>query len=483
MKVLLTGVTGYIGKRLLPMLLDEGHHVVCSVRDRNRMPEGFHDHARVSVVVVDFLQEGSEAAIPPDIDAAYYLIHSMTSGRSDFSSLEARSAEAFVRGIDRTGARQIIYLGGITPDKALSQHLASRKQVGDILRSSRVPVTELQAGIIIGSGSASFEIMRDLVEKLPVMITTRWLNIRHQPIAVRDVLNCLSGVLGREDCMPGIFPIGGTEVLTYKQMLLVIARVRGLRRLIMTVPVMTPRLSSYWLYFITSTSYPLAVQLVNSMKIEVLAGDGSLAERLGIERTPYEVAVRRAFQVMEDDAVPSSWKDALSSSPSPVSLPAVAEVPEYGVYRDLREMEIPSDEDRVLDNIWSIGGERGWYVANILWRLRGMLDSMVGGVGLRRGRTNRSSIHTGDAIDFWRVLAADRAARRLLLFAEMKVPGEAWLEFRIVTNDGRSMLRQTATFRPRGLSGRLYWYAVMPFHALIFGNMCRRIITYRDGKP
>jgi uncharacterized protein YbjT (DUF2867 family) len=479
MKILLTGATGYIGKRMLSSLLGQGHEVICCVRDADRVAMQYRNDKRVSIIEVDFLEIESEGMFPPDIDAAYYLIHSMAADRADFGALEARAATRFVHMLDRTSARQIVYLGGITSEQGLSDHLASRKRVGEILRSSRVPLTELQAGVIIGSGSASFEIMRDLVEKLPVMIAPKWLNTRHQPIAVRDVLLYLRGVLGREECAARTFHIGGPDVLTYKEMLQKFAEVRGLKRLIATVPVMTPRLSSYWLYFITATSYRLAVALVDSMKIEVVARENELERLLGITPLSYTDAVRQAFRVIEQDAVPSSWKDAISSSSLKADLSTHIEVPEYGCFRDERSMPIPGDIEQVMENIWSIGGERGWYYGNLLWRIRGVVDKLAGGVGLRRGRTLRSAVNAGDAIDFWRVLVADTSARRLLLFAEMKLPGEAWLEFRIVESDGQARLTQTATFRPRGLSGRLYWYSVLPVHALIFNGMCRNIISYR----
>jgi len=268
MKVLLTGANGYIGKRLLPTLLDQGHEVICCVRNAGRFPTGgIYDHSGVSVLEIDFLEEPRFDDRLRDIEAAYYLIHSMSDSSSDFQEMEQRAATNFVRLVDQTPARQIIYLGGITNDDKLSKHLASRKKVDEILRSSRVPVTSLKAGIIVGSGSSSFEIMRDLVEKLPVMIAPKWLNTRTQPIAIRNVLECLSGVLGRKETFGHSYDIGGPDVLTYKEMLLTFAEVRGLKRYILTVPVMSPRISSYWLYFVTSTSFKLADNLVKSRQV------------------------------------------------------------------------------------------------------------------------------------------------------------------------------------------------------------------------
>ncbi len=479
MKILLTGATGYIGKRLLPVLISSGHEVICCVRDKKRIPgEGIYAHPNVTFFEVDFLKEIPPAEQIKNIDAAYYLIHSMSSNINDFEKLEEISANNFVDLLKQTSAKQIIYLGGITNEKKLSKHLSSRKNVEMILSKSKIPLTSIKAGIIVGSGSASFEIIRDLVEKLPVMITPKWLNIKIQPIAIRDVLQYLSGVLLNEKTFNRSFDIGGPDVLTYKKMLFQFAEVRGLKRYIFTVPVMTPRLSSYWLYFVTSTSYKLAVNLVDSMKIEVIAKDNELEKMLGIKPVSYKEAVKFAFQKIEQNEVISSWKDSLSSSYSGKSLLENINIPVNGVYTDKREKEIKIDIEKVKENIWSIGGERGWYYANWLWGIRGFLDKIFGGVGLRRGRTNKNSIFTGDTLDFWRVLAADKNSGRLLLYAEMKLPGEAWLEFKIVNKNEKNFLQQTAVYRPKGLLGRLYWYSVLPFHHFIFNGMAEKLISY-----
>lgn len=482
MKVLLTGASGYIGKRLLPELLRQGHEVVCCVRDLRRVTrEGAYAHPSVTFFEVDFLKEIPSADSISDIDAAYYLIHSMSADVGDFASLEERSAKNFVKLLDATKARQVIYLGGIANEQVLSRHLASRRRVEDILAGGKASLTALRAGIIVGSGSASFEIIRDLVEKLPVMVTPRWLNTRCQPIGIRNVLEFLTGVLGREETYDLDFDIGGPDILTYREMLLQFAEVRGLKRWIRTVPVMTPRLSSYWLYFVTSTSYKLAVNLVNSMKVEVIARDNALERMLGIKPMTYREAVRLAFERIDSRQVPSSWKDALVSSDAHTDLLDHTGVPVEGCFRDHREMRIIGSTEKVLDNIWSIGGDRGWYYGNWLWRWRGRLDKLMGGVGLRRGRTHPDQIHAGEALDFWRVLVADKERMRLLLFAEMKLPGEAWLEFQIVRRPEGDYLRQMATFRPHGLGGRLYWYAVLPFHFFVFEGMAKGILTY--GNP
>lgn len=479
MKILLTGANGYIGKRLLAVLLDKGHSVVCAVRDRKRLSEDLLSNQLVTVVEVDYLNSATAPASILDIDAAYYLIHSMSDNTGNFSQLEEISAQNFINQMKQTSVKQLIYLGGITNESQLSKHLASRKRVNEILISGGIPVTSLKAGIIVGSGSSSFEIIRDLVEKLPVMITPKWLNTKSQPIAIRNVLEFLSGVLLNEATYDKSFDIGGPEVLTYKEMLKQFADVRGLKRRIYTVPVMTPRLSSYWLYFVTSTSYKLAVNLVNSMKVEVVAKPNVLASMLNIKPVTYREAVSLAFQKIEQNNVISSWKDSLSSSYSGNSLFDNVNVPVNGCFTDKKLIIITKDEETVLNNIWSIGGEKGWYYGNSLWQLRGFLDKVAGGVGLRRGRTSKIDIHPGDTLDFWRVLAADKTKKRLLLYAEMKLPGEAWLEFRIIERDNMSYLSQTATFRPKGLTGRLYWYSLLPFHYFIFNGMAENIVNLR----
>ena len=471
MKILLTGATGYIGQRLLPVLLEKGHEVFCCVRDKNRF--NFHDLilSRVKIIEVDFLKKETLSNIPCGIDAAYYLIHSMSSTTGDFSSLETTSAKNFAEGIKHSGAKQIIYLSGIINEKKLSKHLLSRKNVEQILASGSVPLTTLRAGIIVGSGSASFEIIRDLVEKLPVMIAPRWANTVCQPIAVRNVIEFLSGVLLRAETFNNNYDIGGPDILTYKQMLLQFAQVRGLKREIFVVPVMTPKLSSYWLYFVTSTSYKLAVNLVDSMKVEVVCTKNDLPELLGIQLIRYKKAIKMAFDKIEQNEVVSSWIDALTSNTLHEGIAQHIEVPVNGCFKDIRKIKICNAES-VLNKIWSIGGTTGWYYGNWLWTLRGFLDKMVGGVGLRRGRKNPTKIYAGDALDFWRVLLASKEQKRLLLYAEMRLPGEAWLEFKI---NNENILEQTATFRPLGILGRLYWYLVLPFHGFIFNGMIRSI--------
>jgi uncharacterized protein YbjT (DUF2867 family) len=471
MRILLTGATGYIAQRLLPVLLSHGNEVICCVRDRVRFNPDKYQSPALSVLEVDFLKPETLQAIPPDIDAAYYLIHSMSTSTGDFEKMEEISAINFKDCVQKTKARQVIYLSGIVNEEQLSKHLGSRKNVERILSTGSYPLTTLRAGIIIGSGSASFEIIRDLVEKLPLMIAPRWLETRSQPIAIRNVIEFLSGVLLNRTTYNKSYDIGGPDILTYKQILLKFAKVRGLKRRIVIVPVMTPKLSSYWLYFITSTSYRLAQNLVDSMKVEVICKDNDLKELLGINTISYEDAIKEAFEKIELNQVPSSWKDALTSNTLNNGISRYAEVPVNGCYFDNRELHV-GDVEKALEKIFSIGGSNGWYYADWLWGIRGFIDKLFGGVGLRRGRKNQNEISAGEALDFWRVLIADRKEKRLLLFAEMKLPGEAWLEFRI---DSQNVLHQTATFRPLGLWGRLYWYSVLPFHGFIFRGMIRNI--------
>ena len=465
MKLLITGTTGYIAQRLVPPLLEAGHELYCCVRDLNRIPEALKDQARVTFIKIDFLQIENQQ-LPQDIDAAYYLMHSMSSGNDQFEDLERQCAENFKSLIEVTACQQVLYLSGIVNEQSLSQHLQSRFQVERALESNHYGLTTFRAGIIVGSGSASFEIIRDIVEKLPIMVTPKWLNTETQPIAIRDVLSFLVKALLRQELYHQSFDICGPEVLTYKRMLLQFAEVRGLKRYIFTLPVLTPKLSSYWLYFVTSTSFSLAQALVNSMKVPVIARPSDINTMLDIQPIKYKEAVQKAFQNIEQNIVISSWKDAISSGVFHDQLADHIQVPHYGCFKDLRSVVI-TNETATLERIWSIGGQNGWYGYNGLWKLRGFIDKLFGGVGLRRGRTHPTHLDAGDALDFWRVLLADKAGKRLLLFAEMKLPGEAWLEFKLVKNK----LYQRAVFRPKGLWGRLYWYSVLPFHAFVFKRM------------
>jgi len=473
MKILITGTTGYIAQRLLPVLLENGHHVVCCVRDSKRFNIKKYASPNISLIEVDFLNRDSLQNIPIDIDLAYYLIHSMSTQNGNFSDMEEICATNFKNRIEETNTRQVIYLSGISNAKKLSRHLLSRQKVEHILSGNKYALTTLKAGIIVGSGSASFEIIRDLVEKLPIMIAPKWLSTKCQPIAIRNVIEFLVGVIDKTETYNTCYDIGGPDILTYKEMLLGFAKVRGLKRRIFIVPVMTPKISSYWLYFITSTSYALAKNLVNSMKVEVICNANNLAETLGIQLIDYNTAIQLAFDKIEQNQVTSSWKDAQTSEIFKKGFSQFIEVPSNGCYKDIRILKIENSA-LALERIWRIGGKTGWYYGTFLWELRGFIDQIFGGVGMRRGRKSDTELNTGDALDFWRVMIADKEQKRLLLYAEMKLPGEAWLEFKISNDDS---LIQTATFRPIGLLGRLYWYAVLPFHGLIFEGMINKIAS------
>ncbi|WP_022823339.1 SDR family oxidoreductase [Hymenobacter norwichensis] len=485
MKILLTGANGYIGQRLLPLLVEAGHEVVCLVRDPRRFELPERLRSRVTVAEGDLLKPDSLRELPTDIEAAYYLVHSMSGSNKNFYHSEQQSARHFAHYLDTTTARQVIYLSGIANDHDLSTHLRSRLGVEQELSKCKAAFTVLRASIIIGSGSASFEIIRDLVEKLPVMVTPRWLNSRCQPIGIRDVMHYLTNVLGNEACFNKSFDIGGPDVLTYREMLLGLAEVRGYRRYIVTVPVLTPRLSSWWLFLVTRTTFSLAQSLVESLRNDTVSDPArSIGQVLPHECMSYRAAVELAFQRIEQNEVVSSWSDALSSGVMPRNYMDHIQIPQHGLLTDRQTLRFTRPPQEVLQNVWSIGGERGWYKVDWLWRVRGLLDKVVGGVGLRRGRRSPTSLRAGDPLDFWRVLVADRKSCRLLLYAEMKLPGEAWLQFRILPNDdGSHTLEQLAAFRPRGLAGRLYWYSLVPFHFVIFKGMIENIVQYGEDAP
>ena len=466
MKILLTGATGYIGKRLLPVLVENGHEVVCCVRDLNRFNIPQSLKLKVSAIEVDLSNPTSLSKIPQDIEAGYYLVHSMA--KKDYLKTELDCAVNFRESLAKTNIKHLIYLSGIVNEKTLSKHLISRRNVEQELSIGKYNFTSIRSGIIIGAGSASFEIIRDLVEKLPIMVAPKWLLTRSQPIAISDVIKILNKTLDNSKTFNKNFDIGGPEIISYKDILIRYSSLRGLQRRIFIVPVMTPKLSSYWLYFVTSTAYNLAVSLVESMKVEVVCRDKSLENILSLKTISYEKSLQNAFKKIEANEIISSWKDALISDHFNVS--DFINVPKFGCVKDARKEKFDNRKDCV-NRIWKIGGENGWYYANWLWRFRGFLDKLIGGVGLRRGRTNKTKLISGDALDCWRVLYSNKEEGKLLLFAEMKLPGEAWLEFKILDDE----LIQTATFRPKGLLGRLYWYSVVPLHAIIFNGMIKKL--------
>lgn len=473
MRILLTGANGYIGLRLLPQLLEAGHTVHALVRDRRRFPaEDLEAHGkRLQIIEADLAEPPEDFALPAGIEVAYFLVHAM-GNRGDFAEREALTARNFLAGLESTQCRQIVYLGGITPEHgALSPHLESRRSVERILGSGPIPLTALRASIIVGAGSASFEIIRDLVEKLPVMLTPRWTSNRCQPIAIRNVTHYLLEIAGREESFGRGYDIGGPEVLTYRTLLRQFAEARRLRRWIIPVPFLTLRLSSLWLFFVTNTSLRIARALVDSLVHETVCRDGEIRDLIPQELLTYRQAIDRAFALIAQNRVPSTWYGALASGRLSASRLKSIHVPEHGVFTNRQRAPLRSSRENAIAAVWSLGGETGWPSMNWAWRLRGSLDRLVGGIGLRRGRLNPTTLRAGDAVDFWRVLLADREDGRLILYAEMKLPGEAWLEFRVTEGE----LVQTATFRPLGLLGRAYWLVCLPFHYWLFPRMARRL--------
>lgn len=469
MKVLLTGSSGYIGLRLLQVLAEKGHEVIAIARvpESVFIPEKIQ--SQVTVLQGDLL---GDFGLPEDIDAAYYLVHSMSRHLEDFDQKDRKAAKIFAKRLEKTRCRQLIYLTGLISSKNLSKHLRSRLEVEKILQSGAVPVTVFRAGIIIGSGSASFEIIRDLTEKLPIMIAPKWVKSCCQPIAVRDILFYLSEALGKKECIGHTFDVGGPEILTYKEMLLGYAKVRKLLRFIIIVPFFTPKLSSYWLIFVTSTNYFLARTLVDSMKVDAICTEHKIHKTLPKECLTYREAVEKALEKIEENAVISSWRDSWTSSGRDPKYHDYLKIPEHGAYKYKVTKPFEGNPDLIFKRIYAIGGLKGYYFMDWAWRIRGIIDRFIGGVGLRRGRTHRANLKPGDTIDFWRVLQVDKEHRILKLYAEMKLPGEAWLEFSVHKNS----VDQTATFRPKGVFGRIYWWALYPIHLVLFPGMLSKIL-------
>ncbi len=482
MKILLTGAGGYIGARLLTELAEKKHKIVALVRSASRFSPPPQYASQVEVIECDLLDKDSLQKIPTDIDSAYYLVHSMAHSKKNYPGMEAICAKNFAERLSETKARQIIYLSGLSNEENLSKHLSSRKNVDTILREGKVPVTTLKAGIIIGSGSASFEIIRDLVEKIPLMIVPKWTSNLVQPIGVRDVLEYLVLVMDHPKCISKSFDIGGTEIFSYKDILLQFAKTRGLRRKIISVPLLTPKLSSYWLCLVTSASYPLASALIESLTNNAICKEHTITTIFPKKLFTFKEAVERALSLIQEDKVPSSWKDAMGDTDLNPDLSTYLEVPSYGTLFNHQEMPFKGPIEEVQKTVWSLGGDVGWLYMNWAWNLRGLIDKACGGVGIRRGRSHGSELKTGDALDFWRVIVADEKNRRLLLYAEMKVPGEAWLEFTLVPKGRQGgILRQVATFRPKGLWGRLYWHLLAPIHFFIFRGMAKAICSHSNS--
>lgn len=482
--ILVTGATGYIGGRLVPELLAAGHRVRCLARTPSKLDDAAW-RAEVEVVPGDVTDRASLDAALEGIDAAYFLVHSM-GGPADFDEEDRRAAACFRDAAAAAAVDRIVYLGGLgrDDDPDLSRHLRSRHEVGRVLADGDVAVTELRAAVIIGSGSASFEMLRYLVEVLPVMVTPRWVDNRCQPIAIRDVLARLVHAL--DDDAPGhhVVQIGGPDVLTYREMMRTYARVAGLaRRRIVAVPVLTPTLSSRWIGLVTPLPAGLARPLVESLINEVVVTDPAPAIPDAPDPLSFTRAVELALQRSSDLQVSTRWSDAALSGQSPADpLPTDPDWAGGSLLTDHQQVTSPASADALFATVAGIGGDRGWYVTPLLWSLRGLIDKLIGGVGMRRGRRHPDDLWVGDAVDFWRVEAVEPDAL-VRLRAEMKLPGEAWLEWTIRPDGDRRRLDQRAIFYPRGLLGRLYWYVLIPFHAVIFGRMLRRIADAAEARP
>ena len=466
MRVLVTGATGYIGGRLVPRLLAEGHQVRCLARNPARL-EG-HPWPGVEIVQGDLGDPAASADALQDIEVAYYLVHSMATGQA-FRERDRLMALAFGEAAAKAGVQRIIYLGGLgDPEKVHSKHLVSRQEVGRCLAESGVSVIEFRAAVIVGSGSASFEMIRHLTERLPVMITPTWVNTRCQPIGIRSVLEYLVEALDHPEAS-GIFEIGGLDILSYREMMLCYGRIRGLRRIILSLPVPRPELSSHWVDLVTPIPFRIAHPLVESLQTEVVVRDDRALRVFGVRPTGYDEAVRRALARMAFDDVVTTWASSLSSLS--LDKPEADQLGAHeGMLLDRRRRRIRADPTRVFEVICALGGEEGWPAGNALWQLRGFLDRLVGGVGMRRGRRHPRELRIGDPLDFWRVEALE-PSHLLRLRAEMKLPGRAWLQFEVLPDAEGARIEQTAFFEPRGVLGYLYWYSVLPFHRFLFPGL------------
>ena len=481
--VLVCGATGYVGGRLVPRLLEAGYRVRCMARDPRKLT-GAAWADRVEIVAGDLLDAQSLPAAFDGVDAVFYLVHMMGTN-PDFEHADRVAAHNVAAAAAEVGAERIVYLGGLGEDSAASSvHLRSRAEVGRILRAGDVPTTVLRAAVIIGSGSASFEMLRHLVEKLPVMVTPRWVRTRVQPIAISDVLRYLVGVLEQRDGRDHVYDIGGPEVLTYLDMMRRYARVAGLPpRLIVQVPVLTPALSSYWVNLVTPVPYGLARQLVRSLSVEVVVDHAGADIRNVVPGAllSYEESVALALRRIRDREVVTSWRDAERSLRTPAE--PYPDDPEWSggtLLSDVRTVHARTGAAQVFAAVTAVGGDGGWPAHGWAWRLRGAFDKVIGGVGLRRGRRDPQALRVGDTLDFWRVenlqTPDDDHAGTLRLQAEMRLPGRAWLEWRVTPDGTRAILRQRALFAPRGVAGRLYWWALSPFHRMIFPRMAAELV-------
>ena len=470
--VLVTGATGYIGGRLVPRLRQRGWPVRCMLRDPDRLAgRGWEG---VEAVKGDMFKPETLTAAMEGARFAFYLVHSLQAW-GDYTDKEKTSALNFAKAAKAAGVERIIYLGGLgRSDDNLSAHLRSRQLAGEALRQPGVPVTEFRAGVIIGSGSASFEIVRHLTERLPLMLTPRWVRTRAQPISIADVLSYLVDSLDQSEAAGQIIEIGGADIVSYQDMMLLYAKVRGLRRTIIPLPVLTPKLSAGWVALFSSVPINIVFPLIGGVKNEVLVTNDQAARLFPhIRPMTCETAIRLALERVFSGTVETTWSDALSSVPSdPIVVKFSAA---EGIFKEERRIVSAAEVSAVFRTITCIGGEQGYFYGNILWQIRGLIDQMVGGVGLSRGRRCPFELRVGDALDFWRVEAYE-PNRLLRLRAEMKLPGKAWLEFHVrQLSNGLTEIVQTAWFEPHGVSGRLYWWAMWPFHYLLFNNMIRNL--------
>ncbi len=478
-RVVVLGASGYVGGRLVSKLLEEGHQVVATSREPAKL--GAMSWAdQVEIRPIDLLDEQTISEAIVGCDAAYYLVHAMGGGEG-FAARDRAAALNLVAASHDSDLEQIIYLSGLGDESTeLSEHLASRQEVGQILAAGTVPVTELRAAIVIGSGSLSFEMLRYLTEVLPVMITPRWVRTKCQPIAIADVLHYLVAVLGHPRSADRILEIGGPDVLTYEEMIRTYARVAGLKpRTIIPVPVLSPGLSGRWIGLVTPLSSVTSEELVQSLRNEVIIVDRPISDVVDHDPMSFEDSVRRALERVKSSQVPTRWSPQDWRPAQP--LPSDPDYAKGTVLVDLREIESCATPEDLFWAFGRVGGATGYYSAPWAWQIRGLIDQVLGGAGLRRGRRHPEEVRQGEPLDFWRVVEV-RPNEHLTLKAEMRVPGEAWLERDIEERDDRACLIQRATFAPRGLFGRLYWYSLVPFHGVVFPQMARGIVSAAEER-